>query len=629
MTSSKTLLPMEQYRLPFCQPEGGPKLDNQNLGEFLAGDRIESSPFRLNMKVEMYCEQLCVSNLGRGEQQGISPNKVVQAIRKNYHNNWIVDNLPPASKVEEDDDTVRTRYFGGIPIGYVDPNNKKSYIYNHVNIEIMYHPVETDPNKYHIVRFIVEPFSIMHQFEVVEDDNDNEVMDKNVGGVSKIGKIATFTNPIASCTNDKNLHTYYDMIKGVGREGQLASGQVLFTYDVIWVENEILKWPNRWDIYLSMDNAIPHRLHRKSIYSACLILIILIFRTIIILRRNLRCGFDQYSRLKSTDENAEDFEEFGWKLLHANVFRPPSFSPLLLSCACGTGAQILVAALFTLVLSAMGFLSAVNKGALRMAQLGFYLAMGGVGGYVTARLDRTFQGNSWIRAATCTTFGFPGLVFSLFFGLNVFAVVQGSSYAVPPYLIGLLVIIWFGISVPLVFSGAYFGNKHGAIDFPVETSLTPREIPDQPWFLCTPLIILIGGVLPFGICFIELFFIIQSTWADTYYDATGILLCIFLLLLPIVGATAILSSHLQLGEGNYRWWWRSFCVAGSTAIYMYFYSCLVYFSSFRPILSVFSIFFFFGYMGVILLGVFLMTGFVGVAGSWYFHHVLYSSLKID
>ena len=44
MTSQKTLLPVDYYRLPFCQPEGGPKMDHENLGEFLAGDRIESSP---------------------------------------------------------------------------------------------------------------------------------------------------------------------------------------------------------------------------------------------------------------------------------------------------------------------------------------------------------------------------------------------------------------------------------------------------------------------------------------------------------------------------------------------------------------------------------------------------------
>merc|ERR1719223_1223998 len=156
MTSHKTLLPIEYYRLPFCQPAGGPQMDNENLGEFLAGDRIESSPYVLKMKEEMFCQQVCVTNLGRGEQRGITPNKVVKAIRREYHNNWIVDNLSAASKVE-DDATITTRYWQGFPVGFIHEDDHKAYIHNHVNLEIMYHPVDKITNdeiqKYRVVRF--------------------------------------------------------------------------------------------------------------------------------------------------------------------------------------------------------------------------------------------------------------------------------------------------------------------------------------------------------------------------------------------------------------------------------------------------------------------------------------------
>ena len=33
-------MPLDYYFLPFCLPDGGPEMDNENLGEFLAGDRI-------------------------------------------------------------------------------------------------------------------------------------------------------------------------------------------------------------------------------------------------------------------------------------------------------------------------------------------------------------------------------------------------------------------------------------------------------------------------------------------------------------------------------------------------------------------------------------------------------------
>jgi hypothetical protein len=41
-----------------------------------------------------------------------------------------------------------------------------------------------------------------------------------------------------------------------GRRLQPASGQVLFTNDVIWTETREVNWASRWDIYLYMDNAV-------------------------------------------------------------------------------------------------------------------------------------------------------------------------------------------------------------------------------------------------------------------------------------------------------------------------------------------------------------------------------------
>merc|ERR1719329_913950 len=64
VTSPKSLLAMDYYHFPFCQPEGGPQRDSENLGEFLSGDRIESSPYKLHMKEDINCEQLCVADLG-------------------------------------------------------------------------------------------------------------------------------------------------------------------------------------------------------------------------------------------------------------------------------------------------------------------------------------------------------------------------------------------------------------------------------------------------------------------------------------------------------------------------------------------------------------------------------------
>ena len=53
--------------------------------------------------------------------------------------------------------------------------------------------------------------------------------------------------------------------------------------------------------------------------------------------------------------------------------------------------------------------------------------------------------------------------------------------AVPLLIMAGLLLLWFCISVPLVFLGAYFGYKKDPLEFPVVTSNIPREIPEQPW----------------------------------------------------------------------------------------------------------------------------------------------------
>jgi transmembrane 9 superfamily protein 2/4 len=217
VTSTKTQIPFDYYMFPFCQPAGGITRANQNLGEFLAGDKISNSPYLLLMKNDMYCEQLCSSNQGRGEYRGMLPNTVVKAIRANYHNNWIVDNMNAASKLE-DDKHVTTRYRHGFPIGFVAADTRRSYIFNHVNIEIHIHEVETDPNHYRVVRFVVEPFSIRHEFEPIDIDGDD-----TPDNGSYLPKIAKIRNPIQSCASSNQQHTSYEMI----RENQLASGKVL------------------------------------------------------------------------------------------------------------------------------------------------------------------------------------------------------------------------------------------------------------------------------------------------------------------------------------------------------------------------------------------------------------------
>ncbi len=93
------------------------------------------------------------------------------------------------------------------------------------------------------------------------------------------------------------------------------------------------------------------------------------------------------------------------------------------------------------------------------------------------------QGEKWKHTTVQTALLFPGVIFSIFFVLNLMIWGQHSSGAAPFGTLFALCFLWFGISVPLVFIGSYFGYKKPTPDDPVRTNKIPRQIPEQAWYM--------------------------------------------------------------------------------------------------------------------------------------------------
>ena len=125
-------------------------------------------------------------------------------------------------------------------------------------------------------------------------------------------------------------------------------------------------------------------------------------------------------------------------------------------------------------------------------------------------------------------------------------------------------------------------------------------------YLAAPLVILAGGILPFGACFVELFFLMSSIWMDQYYYVFGFLLLVYVILGVTCAEITAVACYFQLCAEDYRWWWRSFFTSGSTALYVFLYS-IVYFNRLESNMFV-TYLLYFSYMGIVSLGVFLLTG---------------------
>ena len=54
--------------------------------------------------------------------------------------------------------------------------------------------------------------------------------------------------------------------EAIAAKQDVQTGPVIFTYDVLWRASNV-KWASRWDIYLSMDNAVPDKVRSPVLRS--------------------------------------------------------------------------------------------------------------------------------------------------------------------------------------------------------------------------------------------------------------------------------------------------------------------------------------------------------------------------
>ncbi|CAM9739693.1 unnamed protein product [Chrysoparadoxa australica] len=592
LTSTRTQLPYDFYSVPYCRPRKH-KRQSENLGEVLTGDVITTSPYEIKAMENKLCEVLCERDLSAKDMKTFR-----RLIDGEYRVHMMIDNLPAAQAGSGKGFTPRGSFVGFAgPLG--DPNvAPKHYLYNHIRFVVKYSEDESAYEGVRVVGFEVEPFSIKHTWEKVPNGDT-------------MGVLATCNEFTPAVTEMATLQSVEE------------PGKVIFTYDVKW-EWSSLEWSNRWDVYLrgNPDDEI----HYFSIVNSLMIVLFLSGVVGMILLRTIHKDISEYNEQRLEDAQ----EESGWKLVHGDVFRPPQFAPILLTSLVGTGVQVFCMAVATLTLAFFGFLSPANRGGMLTALLVLYVLMGAAGGYWSANLYKQFGGKQWKKNTLLTAFAFPSVVFAIFWALNVLMWTQGSSTAVPVTTFISLLLLWFGVSVPLVFAGSYFGYKAEVFEIPTRVNQIARQIPEQQWYTNVYLSILGGGILPFGAVCIELFFIMSALWLHQIYYVFGFLLAVFIILLATSAEITMVMCYFHLCKEDYRWWWRSFLASGSSAFYMFLYSIwYVYFSSKLDITSPSGMCVYFGYMLLISLTFFLLTGCIGFFACFWFVRKIYSAIKVD
>lgn len=609
LNTVENIVPYEYHNFDFCIPKHDvADSPTENLGQVVFGERIRPSMYSLTFMQDMKCQDVCTKNYPPGDKEKNEKLSFLKrGISLNYQHHWIVDNMPITwcYTVEGNSKYCST----GFPVGcYVTKFGKRKdacvtsekfkspdtyYLFNHVDIVIEYHQVSPeDWGQNHegigarIVSAKLIPRSIDHQKEGPEGCEPG-------------------SPPL-----------------GIPGKPQTSELKFKYTYSVIWKENKNVKWTSRWDYILE---SMPHtNIQWFSIMNSLVIVVFLSGMVAMIMLRTLHKDIARYNQVDNLEEAQE---EFGWKLVHGDVFRPPR-KGMFLSVLVGNGSQLFIMTLVTLVCACLGFLSPANRGSLMTVALVLYVCLGTPAGYVSARLYKTFGGEKWKSNVLLTAFFCPGVVFAVFFLLNLVLWAKGSSAAVPFSTLIALLALWFGISVPLTFVGAYFGFRKRPIEHPTRTNQIPRQIPDQSMYTRPLPGIIMGGVLPFGCIFIQLFFILNSIWSHQTYYMFGFLFLVFIILIITCSEATILLCYFHLCAEDYHWWWRSFLTSGFTAIYFFFY-CVHFFFTKLEMSGFVNTLLYFGYTGIIVFLFFITTGCIGFFACFWFVSKIYSVVKVD
>jgi len=271
----------------------------------------------------------------------------------------------------------------------------------------------------------------------------------------------------------------------------------------------------------------------------------------------------------------------------------------------------------------------IGRGLIIISFLVCYALTSFIAGYVSGALYSRSGGRSWIPTMVYTCGIFPGLCFCLTMMLNAVALFYKSLAAIGFTSILSVVLIWLLVACPLCLVGTIAGRHlSGAVDLPCRVNAIPRLIPDKRWYARPPVLIALGGVLPFGSIFIEMYFVFTSFWNYKFYYVYGFMFLVYIILVVVTVCVTIVVTYFLLNNEDYRWTWTSFLASCSTAVYVFVYSVYYFFVK-TKMSGFFQTVFYFSYMAMFCFALGILCGTLGYIGCAVFVRRIYRNIKCD
>ncbi len=449
-----------------------------------------------------------------------------------------------------------------------------------------------------------------------------------------------------------------------------------FTYSSSWEEMPALQFDDRFARFQEA-GFFEHNIHWFSIANSFMMVLALLTFVLIILSRTLKSDYAKFAREElernkalglvntgapgspsaglssassgagaaggsaSVDMMNADLavwaDETGWKQLSPEVHRVPLF-PEMLCALLGQGWQLVAATVAIIALALVGSLHTTPGSTTTYFVFIFSLTsfLGGtVGGgqfqlYCVQLPPLATQRNAFIAFSAV---GFSGFVLLLGFLMNFLAVAYDSAQAIPFWGMVAVFAIWAVVVVPLTTVGCMYGRHRAAMQLTGKpmphVNMVPRLVPtNKPWYATPEALALLGGVLPFGSIFIELYYVFASFWGYKMYYVFGFLLLVVLMLLVVTACSCVVVVYLLLNGEDHRWQWTAFLSGASTGIYVFLFAGY-YFVFKTHMYGLFMVAFYFGYSFLLSVGAALACGAVAFSAAQSFVFLIYDKLRRD
>ena len=604
--SKKNQIPYDYDYLDLCLPlnKSRPK---EGITELLTGKRMSYSNYYIYMNQNETCNLMCVKNFTSDDI-----NKYSWLIHRKYSSTYYLDKLPSGYyKIKENKDTKNishfVNYFSGIPLGF--KKNNKFYINNHL---VFYVEINEQNNKFQVVNFFISAHS-------AKQKSDNECVNyENINSNNTPTSNTDIQNREFDILDEKILRYYKD-----AEWQELKEGEIAFTYDVVFIKSN-KTFSSRYDNYLSFGGN--KKYHWGSLIISNILIFLFTLIIFFILSRTVKKDLDKYNQNITIGENVI-LDEHGWKQIASDVFRPPIHIKTL-SAFIGTGFEIFCLIIISLILYLIGLIKPEIR--INMLDTIFicFFVFSVISGYISTFIYRNNGGKQWLKNIIVTALLCPLIALMVLGLVRLLLTFERSNAGLKISHIALLCFLWLFVSSPLVFVGGLLALIKNNIKYPCKINALPTAIGPKPWYLHLQYISWIIGIIPFFTFFIEFVYLLNSLWSFNVYFLASYFSLALMMSIILTSEISIIFVFVNLCWGDHKWWWKSFFVSASPALYVFIYSVIYFFKNME--LTRFSaIVIYFLIMILISVVVALVLGGLGTLITFRFIFYIYSKIKFD